>query len=245
MSIALPKVMGHRGVAGLAPENTLPSFRKVAECGLEWVEFDVMLTGDGVPVLFHDDELERTTGAPGLMAETPAERVLALDAGAWFAPEFAGVTVPSLEESIELALELGLRINMEIKPSKGTNKETATVAVSELSRIWPQTAPVPLVCSFETDCLEIARDLRPDWPRALVAFDLPDDWREQIESLGCASFHIYHGRMSGPLVREVKAMGLAVAAFTVNEPELARRLYDLGVDCMITDDPPTIFPAVT
>jgi glycerophosphoryl diester phosphodiesterase len=237
--------MGHRGVAGLAPENTLPSFRKVAECGLEWVEFDVMLTGDGVPVLFHDDDLKRTTGISGLMAETPAERVLALDAGVWFAPEFAGATVPSLEESIELALELGLRINMEIKPSKGANRETATTAVSELSRIWPETAPVPLVCSFETDCLEIARDLRPDWPRALVVFDLPKDWREQVDRLDCASFHIYHGLMTEPLVREVKAMGLAVASFTVNELELARRLYDMGVDCLITDDPPAIFPAVT
>ena len=77
-SLRLPKVMGHRGAAGLAPENTLASIRKVAECGLDWVEFDVMLAGDGVPILYHDDTLDRTTGRDGLVAETPSEEHLPL-----------------------------------------------------------------------------------------------------------------------------------------------------------------------
>lgn len=241
--LVLPKVMGHRGAAALAPENTLPSFRKVAECGLEWVEFDVMLTGDDVPVLFHDDKLDRTTGEAGLMAETPLEKVQRLDAGAWFAPEFAGTPVPSLEEAVALALELGLRVNMEIKPSAGRNRETASAAMACLSRVWPGTAPLPLVCSFEAECLEIARSMRPDWPRALVAFDLPADWLEILDDLGCASFHVFHERVDEALVAEVKAMGLAVASFTVNELSIARQQYEMGVNCLITDDPPAILPA--
>ena len=68
MDLTFPRFMGHRGAAGLAPENTLASIRKAADQGAPWVEFDVMLTGDGVPVLFHDDSLKRLTGLDVLMA---------------------------------------------------------------------------------------------------------------------------------------------------------------------------------
>ena len=75
----LPPVMGHRGAAAHAPENTLASIRRAAEVGARWVEFDVMQTGDGVPVLFHDDSLERITGDPGPTAETPHAHIATLD----------------------------------------------------------------------------------------------------------------------------------------------------------------------
>ncbi|MDH3919787.1 MAG: glycerophosphodiester phosphodiesterase family protein, partial [Rhodospirillales bacterium] len=75
MDLELPRVMGHRGAAAWAPENTLASIQKAADLGATWVEFDVMLTGDGRPVLFHDDNLKRLTGLDALMARTPYSRV--------------------------------------------------------------------------------------------------------------------------------------------------------------------------
>ncbi len=101
---ALPRVMGHRGAAAQAPENTLAGLRRAAELGARWVEFDVRLTGDGVPVLFHDDLLKRTTGAAGAMATTDYDSVARLDAGAWFGAAFAGEPVPSLEAAVALLL---------------------------------------------------------------------------------------------------------------------------------------------
>jgi glycerophosphoryl diester phosphodiesterase len=243
-TLRLPKVMGHRGAAGLAPENTLASIRKVAACGLEWVEFDVMLAGDGVPILFHDDTLERTTGRNGLVAQTPSEEMLALDAGAWFGPDFAGELVPSFAAALDLVRACGLRVNVEIKPTAGTEVETAQGVVSELSRLWPASEPIPMISSFHTSCLEVAKDLRPDWPRAYISFEVSEHWHADLTRLDCASFHLWHRLTDAELVREIKDMGLGMACFTVNETTLARRLFDIGVDCVITDDPPVVLEAL-
>src|SRR3989304_501563 len=115
--LKLPRVMGHRGAAALAPENTLGGFRRAAARGIGWIEFDVMLTGDGVPVLFHDDNLKRITGRDAPMAETPYSVVRTLDAGSWFAPDFAAERIATLEAAIAVLDELQLSANIEIKPT--------------------------------------------------------------------------------------------------------------------------------
>ena len=116
--IVLPKVMGHRGAAGLAPENTLSSIRKAAEVGVSWIEFDVKLTADNMPVIFHDDSLNRTAGRDGLMAETSADEALRLDAGSWFSMDFAGERVPSLFATLDLAQDACREIGRGTIPEK-------------------------------------------------------------------------------------------------------------------------------
>ena len=113
-SALMPKVCGHRGAAGHAPENTLASIKKAASLGVRWVEFDTKLTADGVAVLFHDDDLGRTTDGAGLMAETSLADVRCLDAGSWFGEEFQGEGVPTLEDAIRELSALGLGANVEI-----------------------------------------------------------------------------------------------------------------------------------
>ena len=100
----LQPVIGHRGAAARAPENTLAGLRRARELGAAWVEFDVMLTADRVPVLIHDETLERTTTGRGEVARHTAAEIRALDAGGWFAPEFAGERVPTLAEAVALLL---------------------------------------------------------------------------------------------------------------------------------------------
>ncbi|HRC27440.1 MAG TPA: glycerophosphodiester phosphodiesterase family protein, partial [Alphaproteobacteria bacterium] len=80
----IPSLIGHRGVARYAPENTLESIHTAADMGLEWVELDVKLTRDGVPVLFHDDTLDRTTNGTGFVAACDFARLRELEAGSWF-----------------------------------------------------------------------------------------------------------------------------------------------------------------
>ena len=240
----LPPVMGHRGAAGVVPENTLASIAKVAQSGVDWVEFDVMLTGDDVPVLFHDDSLERTTGQKGLMAEATYESLRRLEAGAWFGEAFAGEPIPTLAEAVELILELGLRANVEIKPTKGRDRVTAEVVMAELSRIWPGDRPVPMICSFERECLQIARTFQPGWPRAFVCFDVETGWREILEGEDCVSFHVLYKRLTEQQVADIKAAGFLTASFTVNDGETARRLRDWGVDCMISDHPGDVLRAL-
>src|SRR3546814_10806084 len=141
--------MGHRGAKALAPENTLSSMKAAAEAGATWVEFDVMLTGDGEPVLFHDDTLQRTTGIAGEMARTPFATVRGLDASLEFSRSygrlggraFAGrpdCRVPSLEDTAACLLDLGLTPAVEIKPTPGLAAKTAEVALPTLLARWPR-----------------------------------------------------------------------------------------------------------
>ena len=233
----LPPVMGHRGAAAHAPENTLASIRRAAEAGARWVEFDVMLTGDGVPVLFHDDSLDRVTGEPGLMAETPASRIAKLDAGAWFAPEFRGEGVPTLREALELVLELDLHPNMEIKSTPGRDVETAIAALEVAGNVWPAERPPPLVSAFSRMSLAAAMTLRPDWPRALITFTIPADWQTALKALNCQAFHVYHKVLDWELVPLIHSAGCEVATFTVNDQRQAKALYEAAVDCVISDAP--------
>lgn len=233
----LPRVMGHRGAKARAPENTLASLRAAADSGVGWVEFDVMLTADGVPVLFHDETLERTTGAAGSMAETTLAELRRRDAGGWFDPVFAGERVPTLAEAIEVLLDCGLRPNMEIKPTAGTAVATAQAALAVLAERWPERSPVPLISSFQTDCLAVARRAAPNWPRGLIAEGLPPDWRDLAADLACRSLHLDWQRVDAAVVAAVTGAGYELAVYTVNDPVEARRLADLGVGCIITDCP--------
>ena len=237
--------MGHRGAAGVAPENTLASIRAARDEGMSWIEVDVMLTRDGRPVIFHDDSLRRTTGVDASMAETPYDRLAALDAGSWFGAAFTGQGVPTLEAAMELALDLGLGVNIEIKPTPGRDVETAEIALRASSEIWPSDRPPPLISSFSTMSLAAARVVRPDWPRGLLVRGLPNGWRRQVEALGCVSVHLGNKLANRFAVRRVKEAGYLVAVYTVNNARRARRFLSWGVDCVITDYPGQLAAALT
>src|SRR5580658_7344129 len=93
-----PPVIAHRGASAQAPENTMAAFRLATESGAKWVEFDVHLTQDGVPVIMHDDTLDRTTDGKGKIADASWADVQKLDAGSWFDKRFKGERVPHLDE---------------------------------------------------------------------------------------------------------------------------------------------------
>jgi len=234
-----PPVIGHRGAAGLAPENTLASFRRAAALGVEMVEFDVRLTADRQPVVFHDDELERTTTGTGAVAAHSLAELKRLDAGSWFAPQFGGERIATLDEVLLLCLELGMAVNMEIKPDRERAAETARVALERAAGLWPATAPPPLVSSFTGACLAVARDLAPAWPRGLLVDSVPDDWRAQAEACDCVAVHADHRRLDRAEVAAITGSGRSVLAYTVNDPARARALRAMGV-CSIFSDSPAI-----
>jgi glycerophosphoryl diester phosphodiesterase len=247
--------MGHRGAKALAPENTLSSMKAAAEAGATWVEFDVMLTSDREPVLFHDDTLQRTTGVTGEMARTPLATVRGLDASPGFARRYGVVKgkafagrpdcrVPSLEETAACLLDLGLTPNVEIKPTPGLAALTAEVALTRLLDLWPEDRPPPLVSSFERVSLAAARRVAPHWPRGLLAEACPPDWRRAMVELDCASLHLDWRRTRAADVAAAKAAGYAVAVYTVNGLRAGRRLLDKGVDCLITDRPDLLISAL-
>ena len=246
--ISVPPVIGHRGAAGHAPENTLASLHKAAELGARWVEFDTKLTRDGAAVLFHDDTLERTTDGHGKVAETALADLRKLDAGAWFdggsrggsRGAFAGEPVPTLVEAMATLARLGLGANVEIKPSPGREAETGRVVAGVLKSSWPATLPPPLIASFDAEALGAARDTAPEIPRALNVFRIPRGWRKRAKALNFRAVHCLERNLTARRVRALKDEGMAVRAFTVNDKARAETLFGWGVDGVISDYPERI-----
>lgn len=238
-----PFVIGHRGSPRAAPENTLASFRQAARDGATWVEFDVALTSDGRAVIFHDDDLDRTSDGTGPLAVMPFDAVLNLDAGSWFGPDFAGEPVPTLEEALDLFAELGLGFNMEIKPDRGREVETAEIALTIARESWPADAPLPLISSFSRLCMATAKDVQPGWPRDLLFDRVTEDWKEIGAQLGVISFGANHQHLTEGLVGAMQETGYAVMAYTVNDVARAKTLKAWGVDAIFTDIPAEMLKA--
>lgn len=236
MLSTLPRLIGHRGAKESAPENTLASIREAARQGARWVELDVMLTRDRVPVLIHDDTLDRTTSGRGPVADLDFSDLRALDAGSWFGPGFAGERVPALEEALALILDLGLGLNLEIKPYPGQEVPTAEVAIAVLKRLWPEARPL-LLSSFEVPCLEVALALAPEIPRGYLLWDPPADWAEIADRVAAATLNVDQERQTAETVAAYRGTGRPVLSYTVNSVERARELLGWGVSALFTDAP--------
>jgi glycerophosphoryl diester phosphodiesterase len=232
-----PCVIGHRGAALSAPENTLAGFRRAAALHVAWVEFDVRLTRDARVILLHDDTLDRTTTGSGPAAALFFEQIRRFDAGAWFSADFAGQRVPSLEETIDLLAELGLGAVIELKPGPGAEAATGRAAAAIVAERWPATRPPPLLSSFKPAALAAAREVAPQLERALLVGGLPRDWQSQTAALGCTMLHADQRKLDQATVAAVRAQGLPLFAYTVNLPDRARQLYDWGVGAVFSDCP--------
>lgn len=230
-------VIGHRGAAGHAPENTLASLEKAAVLGARWIEFDTKLTADGHVILFHDDTLDRTTDGRGDVAETTLADFRALDAGSWFDPAYAGQRVPTLKEAMETLARLGLGAVVEVKASPGRERETGDAVAGALAAGWPETLPAPLISSFQPTALGAARDRAPDIRRALNVLKIPRGWRKQVKALDCRAIHCLERRLTARRVGAFKDEGLAVRAFTVNDRTRGETLLRWGVDGVFSDYP--------
>lgn len=239
MALKLPQIIGHRGACGYAPENTIESVQTAAEMGVTWVELDVKLTKDGVPIIFHDDTLDRTTNGAGPVAQTLYDDIAQLEAGSWFADSFAGIKIPTLDEICEVLIDLDLGLNLEIKPCPGREKETAEIALDHLSRIWDDHDRL-LISSFSHVSLEAAMDIAGDWRRGLLFDEWPENWKDLADYLEASTINIDGNQCSREQVEEIIDMDYPILAYTINDPDRARILQSWGVDGVFTDVPDVI-----
>ena len=239
-----PRLFAHRCGGALAPENTLAGLRVAARLGVSGVEFDVMLSADGTPVLIHDETWERTTDGAGRVADTYDDHLARLDAGARFGTAFAGECVPTLEMAARLCRELELAVNVEIKPAAGHDVLTGRIVAAASARLWSGAEVPPLLSSFSEPALRAAREAAPCLPRGLLFGAIPDDWRERMARLDCLSMHCDSGANSLCQLGAIAAEGVPIVCYTVNDQDEARRLLAAGVVAVITDriDAVTVSP---
>jgi glycerophosphoryl diester phosphodiesterase len=235
----LPPVIGHRGGACAAPENTLAAFRLAANHGASWVELDVRLSADGRCVVFHDETLKRVCGRSDRIDETTVAVLQGLDIGSWFDPAFADQTIPTLEQALGTLAELGLGAVIEIKPAPGAETRLTDGVLAALAGHWPAV----VVSSFETEVIAKLKQTAPDVPRALNARRISRALLNRAKKLDCISLHLRHDRLRGSGVARVKSRGLQLAVWSVENAGRAGELWRWGVDSIITKSPDLILAA--
>jgi glycerophosphoryl diester phosphodiesterase len=240
----LPPVIGHRGAAASAPENTLAALRRASVLGCRWVEFDVRLTADDEPILLHDARLERTTDGGGKAAALPLATIRRYDAGSWFAPAFVGERVPTLAEALALLGELGLGANIELKAERGRARRTGVRVAAVIARSWPSSSPPPIVSSFLPHALSGVREAAPELARGLLLRVLPKNWQALAQRLDCATIHADQRFLNPDNVAEIRRWGYSLLAYTVNDVARARCLFDWGVTAVFSDFPDAVLAVV-
>jgi len=247
-----PRWIAHRGAGQLAPENTLAAFRVGAAHSYRMFECDVKLSLDGVPFLLHDDTLTRTTNAlealgTGLSAvagEHPWGTLALLDAGSWHSPGFAGEPLPTFEAIARYCLHNDFFLNIEIKPTPGTEYHTGQVVASHAARLWHGAGVPPLLTSFDVPALEGAMQTQPNLPRGLLLDQLWSGWLQTALRLGCVAVVCDHTLWNTASVTQARDAGLKTLSYTVNDALAAQRLWALETDGIITDRV-NFFPAST
>ncbi|MGE4340428.1 MAG: glycerophosphodiester phosphodiesterase [Pigmentiphaga sp.] len=237
MAWPYPRIIAHRGGGVLAPENTLAGFATASRLGHRGVEFDVMLTRDGVPVVMHDDRLGRTVPGRGSIAALSYAELRTLDAGSWFDARFAAERVPTLAQALDMLAAAGVWMNIEIKPVPGHDAVTGEAVALAVADFWATRGVglAPLLSSFSVPALQAAQQAAPSLARALLVESVPADWRARLDALQAVALHVQHKDLSAYLVDRLRAEGHGVMAYTVNDPGRARQLLAWGVDAICTD----------
>jgi glycerophosphoryl diester phosphodiesterase len=230
-----PAWVAHRGAGKLAPENTLAAFRLGAAHGYRMFECDVKLSADGVPFLLHDATLERTTNGEGTAGDKPWDELSRLDAGGWHSRAYAGEPLATLAGIARFCQANGLLLNVEIKPTPGTEAATGAAVADAVAALWDGQAVPPLLTSFQVEALQAAQAAQPALPRGLLLDTLWAGWPEAAERLACRALVCKHSLWTAAVVQQAAALGLRAASYTVNDTPEAQRLRALGDHTVITD----------
>lgn len=240
--IDLPKVIAHRGASGTAPENTLVAIVRASDLGATAIELDATISSDGVAVMLHDEDVERTSNGNGLITQKTINEIQKLDAGSWFDGAFVGERIPTLTQAMGVINQRGLFFNLEIKPSAGLEEKTAKIVAAEVNKNWQANAPM-LVSSTSEICLRTFQKINPDIPCGLITDTVPENWREIMQRNNCISIHFHYSSANPELVREIKNAGYFALAYTLDDPEMVKNLFAMGIDAIFTNFPEMIMPA--
>ncbi|MBD2867550.1 glycerophosphodiester phosphodiesterase [Paenibacillus arenilitoris] len=228
--------VAHRGWSSRAPENTMAAIRFALEDpAIEWIEIDVQLSKDHVPVVIHDYTLRRTTNGRGEVKDWTAAELASLDAGHWFSQKYQGESIPTLEQVLQESLGR-CKLNIELK-TDGIRYPMLEQKALELLRAYEAEKDVVLT-SFSEGSLHRARKLSDSVRTGLIL----DAWRPtlplELRELGADFLSIGYSRLNKDRIALLKAAGIQVMAWTVNELRAIRKVAELDPELMICTNYP-------
>jgi glycerophosphoryl diester phosphodiesterase len=236
--VAAPRILviAHRGDSKVAPENTLPAFASAVDAGSDLVELDYLHSADGVPVVFHDKDLDRTTNARALWGGMKIElstKTLAelrmLDAGAWFDQKFAGTPIPTLGEALD-TIQAG---SMTLIERKGGDPATCVKLIKRrglLDRV--------VVQSFDWDYLEGCRELSDKLVIAALGHqEFTTEKLDDIARTGARVIAWQNKYTTASTIQAIHDRGYKAWVWTVDDPQRVSELVQAKIDGIITNRP--------
>ena len=231
--------VAHRGFSAIAPENTMAAFEKAIEAGANMLEMDVMLTGDGQVIVFHDYRLGRTTNGTGLVKRLTLSHIRMLDAGIWFSHRYKEERVPLLDEVLELA-KGRVRLNIEMKHRRHNGVHSLVDKCEKIVERHRMDDDV-IFSSFNLEALRYLHYKAPQLRFApLYRHNLnpsPRSFPMQYQAQGVVLNHLF---LNQTTVNRFHSLGIKVFVYTVNGVRRIEKMINMGVDGVISDNPSAV-----
>ncbi|RNA68884.1 glycerophosphodiester phosphodiesterase [Alteribacter keqinensis] len=233
------EVIAHRGNTFYAPENTMAAFLSAASYNISGIELDVQWTKDGVPVVFHDEKVDRTTNGSGWIRSFTYRELRQLDAGSWFAGRFGGEKIPSLQEVLEWMKGEDITLHMEVKKPPRQFEELLDMTLGMIENHG--MAHKTVVSTFYHPLLTyMAGQKRTHFQRAFLTKTPLFRGIRYLNSIQAHAIHIRHSYQAMRFYPLWAKSGIPVRAYTINREKEALRCKRLNVTSIITDDPKTM-----
>lgn len=224
-------IVAHRGNSSVAPENTMPAFVSATRAGAEYFEIDIVLTKDGVPVVMHDDTVDRTTDGSGAVRDLTLEQIRTLDAGSWYSDAYAGTKVPTLEDVLTYVANGGTDVVIEYKGDWSLEDTQRTIDMIEAAGVENKV----LAQSFSASTVANVSQAAPDLPNAWLTGALDAGMVATAQEIGADA--VNPNSVTAETLAAMHDAGLGVFVYTQNSPAAWQSLTALGVDGIITDRP--------
>ncbi len=245
-----PLIIAHRGASSLAPENTVAAYRKAIEDSAEGIELDVRLSKDGVPMVFHDDTLERLAGVEGRVIDRSIAELKRVDVGSWFNLKnprlfdsgFSNERIPTFEELLEFLKDFKGLIYVELKCQKEEIAPLvkAVCKLVESSKLFPQI----ILKSFKLRAVSLAKVILPEIhtaslfaPKILNVFHKNKHLLKKAEDCLADEVSLHYSLATKNFVWRARDLGFPITIWTADHPRWVNRAAKLGIKAIITNDP--------
>lgn len=233
-------VIAHRGASAYYPENTMEAFKGAVEMGADMIELDVVRSRDGIPVVFHDELLEKHTDGKGRLRDFTLNELQGLDAGSWFDKKYTGIRIPTLEEVLEFATGT-IALNIELKPEAVTGQLRGGIEEQclELVKKFGMQQHV-LISSFDYRAVHHLKALNPDIPAGLLytpEYSGGKSPLELVREYEADAFHCGNRQLKRRWVNDLNAQDIPLLVYTVDRKSRMRKLINAGVRGIFTNKP--------
>ncbi|MBT2284519.1 glycerophosphodiester phosphodiesterase [Paenibacillus polymyxa] len=231
--------VAHRGFASIAPENTMAAFLMAMERPeVQWMELDVQLSRDSVPVVIHDFTVDRTTNGKGLVRETDWADLQRLDAGAWKNKSYKGERIPALSEVLDRSCGR-VRLNIELKTQGDMYPGLPAAVIHEVRKRHMQNDVV--ITSFEPGALIEVKKLAPEIQTGLIIDARPGDLLTALRQMNCTFLSIGYTNIDKSLMNEMRSAGIQVMAWTVDDKTIMKKLAAVDPELMLCTNRPDVW----